>query len=204
MKITMQDITVIIPNGSKMFSSSYQVLLRTPLGNDVALTPSNDIVEATIENDEIPALPEVQPLLTEVVQQLLADGQKFNAIKAVKDATGCGLKPAKLFVDGFLPYESQPTITERVKELLSAGRYNDAFYLFRDFAGCDSDSTYAFINAIQDTKPAWLREVENLILIGKFIDAIKLYRKSTDSSLLDAKNACDAIRDNFRDRGMAV
>jgi len=204
MKITMQDITVIVPNGTKFLSSSYQVLVKTPIGNYVALTPENDIAEAIIENDEIPApapAPEVKPLLVDVVQQLLDAGQKISAMREVKLATGCGLKSAKLFVDGMLPYVPERTITERVKELLNAGRYNDAFYLFRDCVGCDSDSAYAFIGAIQDTKPAWLRDVESFILGNKFIEAVKLYRTNTDTSLRDAKDACDAIRDAFRDAG---
>ncbi len=149
----MQDITVIVPNCSKISPSNYRITLQTPNGNCVTLSPKNDNLDATIEAETAPALPEVQPLLTEVVQRLLNADQKYNAIKAVKDATGCGFKSAKLFVDGFLPYESQPTITERVKELLHAGRYYDAFYLFRDYAGCDSDSAHAFVKAIVTTKP---------------------------------------------------
>ena len=199
MRIKIDNLIVTVPN-------THAVKFNKQFCNLVSTAPNADWVRIESKNSDFEIIqdepqPEVKPLLTEVVQQLLADGQKYNAIKAVKDATGCGLKPAKLFVDGFFPVEPQPTITERVKELLNAGRYNDAFYLFRDYAGCDSDSAYAFINAIQNTNPAWLREVENLILIGKFIDGIKLYRKSTESSLYSAKVACEDIREEFRASG---
>lgn len=198
MKINLKDIAVILPAGAKVTSAYRRLSIDTQNGDTVDLYPSFDGLDVI---DEIPAaLPEIKPLLAAVVQKLLDDDQKFNAIKAVKDATGCGLKSAKLFVDGFFPTILQPTITERVKELLNEGRYDDAFYLFRDYVRCDSESAYAFINSLAP-KPLWLQDVESLILNGSFIDAVKLYRKSTDTSLLDAKNACDLIRNHFREQG---
>lgn len=201
MKITMQDITVIVPNCSKISPSNYQITLQTPNGNCVTLSPKNDNLDATIETETAPVLSEVKPLLAEVVQKLLDDGLKYSAIKAVKDATGCGLKPAKLFVDGILPYEPQKTITERVKDLLLADKYYDAIELFRSCTGCDNLSAKAFINTIVTVKPMWLLEVENYILLGKFIDAVKYYHQATETTLLEAKNACEEIRDNFRATG---
>lgn len=199
MRIKIDNLIVNVPN-------THAVKFNKQFCNLVSTAPNNDWVRIESKNSDFEIIqdepqPEVKERLVDVVQQLLNADQKFNAIKAVKDATGCGLKPAKLFVDGMLPYKPELTITERVKDLLHAGKNFEAIDLFRAFAGCDTVSAKAFVNSIAQQKPVWLYEVESLILSGQFIDAIKLYRKSTESSLYDAKSACDDIRNEFRDNG---
>lgn len=41
------------------------------------------------------------------------------------------------------------------------------------------------------------QKIFDLIKAGQFINAIKLHRRTYNTSLLDAKNACDVIKDRL-------
>lgn len=153
MKITMQDITVIVPNGSKVSPSNYQITFFTPNGNYVTLTPKNDNPEATIETDEVlPTLKETDvenetPLtLTQRVEIELDEGRKINAIKEVRKELGCSLAIAKNFVESLLPKE---TLAETVRDLISANRFDDAMRMVIAETGCTLTPARAFCEAIK-------------------------------------------------------
>jgi ribosomal protein L7/L12 len=45
-----------------------------------------------------------------------------------------------------------------------------------------------------NTEPAWLTECRQLVAANQKIPAIKLYRSATNSSLKEAKEACDKLQ----------
>jgi hypothetical protein len=56
-----------------------------------------------------------------------------------------------------------------------------------------SSITRAASNLRIDFEPAWLLDCRNLVVSGQKIEAIKLYRDNTKSSLKEAKEACDKL-----------
>jgi ribosomal protein L7/L12 len=86
--------------------------------------------------------------------ELVRQGRKLEAIKLVREQTGCGLAEAKAAV-----------------EKLERGETSERAAPAGDLK----------------------EEIRTLVLSGRMIDAIKLYRERTGAGLKDAKDAVDAI-----------
>jgi ribosomal protein L7/L12 len=89
--------------------------------------------------------------------ELVRQGRKIEAIKLVREQTGCGLAEAKAAVEKL----------ERGEPLEGA--------------------------APAAPEAALKEEIRTLVLSGRMIDAVKLYRERTGTGLKDAKDAVDAI-----------
>lgn len=89
--------------------------------------------------------------------ELVRQGRKLEAIKLVREQTGCGLAEAKAAV-----------------EKLERGEPSEP-------AAPGGD--------LGDLK----EKIRTLVLSGRMIDAIKLYREKTNTGLKDAKDAVDKI-----------
>jgi ribosomal protein L7/L12 len=85
---------------------------------------------------------------------LVRQGRKIEAIKLVREQTGCGLAEAKAAV-----------------EKLERG---------------EADGPAAPAGDLKE-------EIRTLVLSGRMIEAVKLYRERTGAGLKDAKDAVDAI-----------
>jgi ribosomal protein L7/L12 len=100
--------------------------------------------------------PSLQKLLDDI-KAAVAAGDKIQAIKLYRDATGVGLAEAKEAV-----------------ELIAAGKPPPS-------------------GAAPSLSADAMREVSALLMAGKKIEAIKLYRNTAGVDLKDAKDAVDAL-----------
>jgi ribosomal protein L7/L12 len=108
---------------------------------------------------------------------LLQTGQKINAIKLYREETGASLADAKAAV-------------ERMELALGLGLMTPA------------GSGTSQIPAMPNDAPGFsTREVEALLMQGKKIEAIKLYREQTGLGLREAKDMIDQIENTLRTQG---
>lgn len=108
---------------------------------------------------------------------LLQTGQKINAIKLYREETGASLADAKAAV-------------ERMELALRMGLVTPA------------EPRMPQIPATSDDVPESLtREVEALLMQGKKIQAIKLYREQTGLGLREARDAIDLIENTLQMQG---
>ena len=89
--------------------------------------------------------------------ELIRQGRKIEAIKLVREQTGCGLAEAKAAV-----------------EKLERGESLEA-------------------SAPAESAGSLKEEIRTLVLSGRMIEAVKLYRERTGTGLKEAKDAVDAI-----------
>jgi ribosomal protein L7/L12 len=111
--------------------------------------------------------PSLQKLLDDIKAEIAA-GNKINAIKLYRDATGAGLAEAKQAV-----------------ELIAAGK---------------PPPTGAAPTLSADA----MQEVSELVIAGKKIEAIKIYRKEAGVDLKDAKDAVDALEARINPAAVAT
>jgi ribosomal protein L7/L12 len=143
----------------------------------LGLAESKDYVEA-IERGEAPlstgALSSSSSSSSswqEEAKAALKSGNKILAVKIVRDATGLSLKDAKDAVDALEVGGALPSTATRSSSAAAAATTNDE---------------------VQRTLVA-------LVRAGKTIEAIKLYRTATGTSLKDAKDAIDVIAGEIAD-----
>ena len=103
--------------------------------------------------------------LQQELEGLLAQNQKLHAIKLYRQRTGCGLREAKAAV-----------------ESIERGQTS-----FQTPANLYPSATNQFIGDDFNT------EIRRLVLEGKKINAIKLYRERTGCGLREAKEAVDRM-----------
>src|SRR5579883_2701921 len=108
---------------------------------------------------------------------LLQTGQKINAIKLYREETGASLADAKAAV-------------ERMELALGLGLMTPA--------GSETSQIPAMPN---DAPRFSTREMEALLMQGKKIEAIKLYREQTGLGLREAKDTIDQIENTLRTQG---
>jgi ribosomal protein L7/L12 len=113
----------------------------------------------------VPPVPPAQPggdVPTEV-QALLAQGQKIEAIKRVRELTGLGLKEAKDYVEGVErgvvptgtspqspPMDGDPrTVEEEARQLLATGNAIAAIKRVRELTGLGLKEAKDYVDALQ-------------------------------------------------------
>ena len=126
--------------------------------------------------------------LNEITQALFA-GQKIQAIKRYREATGVSLKQAKDSIDGM----------ERMLRQASPGE-------FRDDARRDDNlraNLAALLEAGSAAKQPMTEEtaaaITEALFTGKKIEAVKLYRTAEGCQLKEAKEAMDALEKALRE-----
>jgi ribosomal protein L7/L12 len=119
------------------------------------------------------------------IASLLQAGQKINAIKVYREDTGASLADAKAAV-------------ERME--LAFGLYGTGG---TPFAGAQEAASFPGAGGLQSEgdKEALLAEIEQLVVQGKKIAAIKLYRQRTGLGLREAKDAVEQIEHTLFVRG---
>ncbi len=119
------------------------------------------------------------------IASLLQAGQKINAIKVYREDTGASLADAKAAV-------------ERME--LAFGLYGTSG---TPFAGAQEAASLPGAGGLQSEgdKEALLAEIEQLVVQGKKIVAIKLYRERTGVGLREAKDAVEQIEHTLFVRG---
>lgn len=154
------------------------------------------------------------------VRELLASGNKIEAIKRVRELSGLGLKEAKDFVESLpaggaaLPTRpaappaprsiGEPELAE-IRALAEQGNKIGAVKRARELTGLGLKEALDFVEDLvanqQVDPPATvsrptpdLEQVHSLALRGNKLEAIKLYRELTGVGLKEAKDYVDLIR----------
>jgi len=151
------------------------------------------------------------------VAVLAQQGQKIEAIKLYRQITSVGLKEAKDAVEAMeagQPWNALPQVTfeatalAEVKSLLQAGQKIEAIKHYRQITGVGLKEAKDAVEAMEAgqlwnalpqatftgaDEAATLAEVKSLLQAGQKIDAIKLFRKTFDTGLIEAKEAVEAI-----------
>lgn len=148
----------------------------------------------------------------EQIQENLAEDRKINAIKRYRELTGQGLKEAKDAIE-YLMANPDVVIEKKkrasydkpdagVRDLIKEGRINEAIEVYQKFAGVDEytarDAVAEIEYEIRQGKDPEVADdtddrIRNLVLEGKKIEAIKLYREMTGLGLKEAKDAVDGM-----------
>lgn len=100
--------------------------------------------------------------LEATLQVLILQNRKIEAIKKLRDATGCSLKEAKDHIDSYpddpeqMPVQAPPTpaqgpllIDNELLMLLAQGRKLEAIKLYKDTTGQDLASCKAYIDKLE-------------------------------------------------------
>jgi ribosomal protein L7/L12 len=112
--------------------------------------------------------PEMAGLDLEARVRLRLDrGQKIEAVKEIRQATGFDLKRSKEIVDGLING--------------------------RAFGELMVTQPGASLVSLKQKSPEVAREIEERVAAGKLIEALKLYREATGASLKEAKDEMDKI-----------
>lgn len=93
---------------------------------------------------------------------------------------------------------------QQLAELVRQGRKIEAIKLVREQTGCGLAEAKAAVEKLERGEPSepaapggdlgnLKEEIRTLVLSGRMIDAIKLYREKTNTGLKDAKDAVDKI-----------
>jgi ribosomal protein L7/L12 len=156
------------------------------------------------------------------IRALLAQGNKIQAIKQLRDLTGLGLKEAKDAVEAMdagsyetTPASSQPSSSqfsaqalEEIRSLLEHGNKIGAIKRVRELTGLGLKEAKDYVDSIpvhgsppslpsagvnQPPSQASLAEVHALAMQGQKIQAIKLYRELTGLGLKEAKDYIDSL-----------
>jgi ribosomal protein L7/L12 len=150
---------------------------------------------------------------------LMKVGNKLEAIKVYRAATGVGLAEAKSAVERLesgsrlpLPPEASPKTgapsgEARIRELIVAGNKIGAIKVYREITGSDLITAKNAVEAMERGEPmttAAIRQppestadtdtqIRTLLAAGHKIDAIKIHRAAYGSSLQEAKEAVEAV-----------
>jgi len=135
--------------------------------------------------------------------------QKINAIKRYRELTDVGLKEAKESVEYAMrnpegrkksrsPRRIVDTDGAGVRDLIAEGRIEEAIDIYASFMGIDEYSARDAINEMRRELEVGSRlsddnfdTVRDLVEQGKKIEAIKVYRELTGTSLKEAKDFVD-------------
>ena len=143
--------------------------MRPATGDATSLAPIEKRVDALLKNagiryDPVSSMPAG-------VQDALTNGNKIEAIKLYRDATGVGLKEAKDAV------EQTGGGTQRIVAKL--------------------DALMKGLGVKYDPAAGGMAAVDDAIRAGNTIEAIKLYRTATGAGLKEAKDAVEARMKGF-------
>jgi ribosomal protein L7/L12 len=116
------------------------------------------------------------------VANLIHAGRKIEAIKRYRELTGVDLKEAKDAVEGREDLAAVERKLDRVLQELGVNL-----------------SVAEAPSAVKDA-PTALTEIEQLVAAGQIIPAVKQYKETTGSSLLEAKIAVQQIQRQQQDR----
>lgn len=145
--------------------------------------------------------------------QLVKEGRKIDAIKLVREITGCGLKEGKEAVEKLeqeltqgkpAPLPSAAELEAEVRSLLRNGDKIQAIKAVRDATGCGLKEGKEAVERLEQglslypSAPEQIgveteAEVRRLSRSGDKIEAIKRYREATGCGLKEAKDAVDRI-----------
>ena len=148
-----------------------------------------------------------------LVQDALAQGRKIEAIKHYRELSGVGLKEAKEVIE-YLVAGGEATKKKRqkppvdaaagIRDLLNEARRDEAVDLYARFAGVDQYTAQDAVAEIEremrledrsdesDRLSLMERsELQQLLLDGNKIEAVKRYRELTGQGLREAKDAVD-------------
>jgi ribosomal protein L7/L12 len=138
-----------------------------------SLQEAKEYVES-LESQSAPP-PATRAVMEAEILALLRDGNKIEAIKRLREATGLGLKEAKDAID---------TI-EAANAGSPAGVYANVGRLLEEHPG-----------TVKATVPAPAEvdtQIQSLLHDGKKIEAVKLYREVSGLGLKEAKDHVDAV-----------
>jgi ribosomal protein L7/L12 len=158
--------------------------------------------------------------LEQTVSYWLERGNKIEAIKAYRQATGTGLKEAKDAVEAFeaggtlaleTGAQTQPVpqdLQAQIDELLRSGNKIEAIKIYREATGCGLKEAKDVVEAFEQGSPLTMPEtspaepssasgmnaqIHDLLKGGNKIEAIKVYREATGCGLKEAKDAVEEI-----------
>jgi ribosomal protein L7/L12 len=188
------------------------VMLRRSWGGSLDRAPQPYVVaqpSATLADGDLAA-----------IYELLARGNKIEAIKRVRELTGLGLKEAKDFVEA-MPPDGDSTLPvappvapqahsigeaelAEVRALLARDNKIEAIKRVRELTGLGLKEAKDFVDALPSAGPtafpaaaspatADLSEVYELARHGNKIAAIKRYRELTGVGLKEAKDYVDRL-----------
>lgn len=159
------------------------------------------------------------PLPADVIDQLktqLAAGQKIEAIKIYRQATGAPLAEAKAAVEAIAsgrpvlaqsPLPQATDLEAQIRQLLADDQKLNAIKRYREATGADLKTAKDAVEAIERGQPLpqplvnalppvgedTQAQVRSLLQQGLKINAIKVYREATGATLAEAKSAVEAI-----------
>lgn len=92
----------------------------------------------------------LSPEVLNQIEDALSDGQKIEAIKIYREATGAGLAEAKLFVEdiGSSTEVDLPKMVDEVTEALADGNAILAIKVYRDATGKSLKEAKDFVDAL--------------------------------------------------------
>ncbi|MBN2001795.1 MAG: ribosomal protein L7/L12 [Anaerolineae bacterium] len=180
---------------------------------DYSLTPSSFHTASTISNPDED--------IRQVALHLLSQGQKLEAIKRVRQASGWDLKAAKDYVEAIEagavpPTPSMPTLVGSVSpelrdsllDLVNNRRKIEAIKVLRDHTGLGLKEAKDYVEALgagatpsgslrADAAESVPEEVRSTVIEmlnnRRKIEAIKLVREATGWGLKEAKDFVDTI-----------
>ena len=155
----------------------------------------------------------------EEVRHWVKQGNKIQAIKVYRQATGVGLKEAKDAVEAFesgaplaVPGSPLPPASNdlegEISELLARGSKIEAIKVYREATDAGLKDAKDAVEAFERGEPLSLStvstplpitpgsmddQVRDLLRQGNKIEAIKVYREATNCGLKEAKDAVEAI-----------
>ena len=93
---------------------------------------------------------ELQPEVLTEIESAVADGNKIEAIRIYREATGAGLSEAKMFVEdlGRNTDVDMPAMVEAVTNALADGQFVGAVKAYRDATGKGLKEAKDFVDAL--------------------------------------------------------
>ena len=146
------------------------------------------------------------------VRRLMRAGQKIEAIKVYREATGVGLAEAKAYVEGrdwSAPAAPADDWEQPIRDLLARGQKIEAIRRFRELTGMGLKEAVDSVEALERGESAAQPDVKDIatdieaelrqmIRDGETIAAIKRYREAAGVGLREAKEHIDDLE---RDMG---
>jgi ribosomal protein L7/L12 len=155
-----------------------------------------------------------------VVRDLMRKGNKIEAIKVYREATGLGLAESKSAVEAMHFHEPvAPVATAapassasmaQVEELVRQGQLINAIKVYRELTGLGLKESKDAVDALSrgervshpapvaPAAPASMAQVEELLRQGQLIQAIKVHRELTGMGLKESKDAVEAMRERMK------
>ncbi len=188
---------------------------------DDAAVPRPVSTKTSAERRELPPLLVLPDDPAERLKVLLLNDRKIEAIKTYREMTGMSLADAKADMDALYlelqqsgavaEMHKRPNISanaqmEQVYALIEAGNKIGAIKLYREMTGLGLAESKEAVEALErGERPSSagnidaMNEVRALLILGKRVEAIQLYRKMTGESELAAKEAIAKIEESQRE-----